>query len=113
MFISPENSIGSIVDMKTSHPLHFTGIKELSLNDDVTGSFADALNKGRVAGAAVDVLSSEPPASDNPLLSAQNIVISPHIAWASQASRQRLMDTAIENAAMFLKGTPQNVVNGV
>ena len=72
---------------------------------------AAALNAGRLAGAAVDVLSTEPPAADNPLLSADNCLVTPHQAWATQAARQRLMTTAVENVRAFLAGTPRNVVN--
>lgn len=73
---------------------------------------ADALNEGRLAGAAVDVLSTEPPPGDNPLLSAKNCLVTPHIAWATHAARARLMDVAVENVRAFLDGKPQNVVNG-
>ena len=72
---------------------------------------ADALNKGRLAGAAVDVLSREPPSADNPLLSAKNCIVTPHIAWASKEARTRLLDTAIANVQAFLDGHPVNVVN--
>ena len=71
----------------------------------------DELNNGKVAGAALDVVSSEPIASDNPLLNAKNCIITPHIAWAPKESRTRLMNTAIENFTAFLKGSPINVVN--
>lgn len=71
----------------------------------------DALNSGKVAGAAVDVVSTEPIKMDNPLLSAKNMIITPHIAWAPKESRQRLMDIAVENLQGFVNGTPQNVVN--
>lgn len=71
----------------------------------------DALRTGKLAGAAMDVVSTEPMASDNPLLTAPNCIITPHIAWASKESRQRLMDIAVENLRAFLAGTPQNVVN--
>jgi glycerate dehydrogenase len=57
------------------------------------------------------VLSSEPPPADNPLLTARNCCITPHIAWATRAARQRLLDTAVENIRAFLAGTPRNVVN--
>ena len=71
----------------------------------------DALNSGKVAGAAVDVVSTEPIQMDNPLLQAKNMIITPHIAWAPKESRQRLMDIAVENLRCFAGGEPQNVVN--
>jgi glycerate dehydrogenase len=71
----------------------------------------DALNSGKVAGAAVDVVSAEPIAASNPLLKAKNCIITPHIAWAPKESRTRLMDIAVENLAAFAAGTPVNVVN--
>lgn len=71
----------------------------------------DALNGGKLAGAALDVVSVEPIRADNPLLSAKNCVITPHIAWASKESRGRLMDIAVDNLRAFLGGEPQNVVN--
>ena len=74
-------------------------------------ALADALNDGRIASAAVDVLSTEPPKCDNPLLTAKNCIITPHIAWATRASRSRLMKTAVENVKAFLAGTPVNVVS--
>lgn len=75
-------------------------------------ALADALNSGRIAGAAMDVLSVEPPGADNPLLNAKNCLITPHIAWATRAARARLMKTAVENVRAFLEGKPQNVVGG-
>ncbi len=71
----------------------------------------EALNAGRIAGAAVDVVSREPIALDNPLLSAKNCLITPHIAWAGLAARRRLMATTAENVAAFLAGKPINVVS--
>ncbi|MGM9803045.1 MAG: D-2-hydroxyacid dehydrogenase [Muribaculaceae bacterium] len=71
---------------------------------------ADALNNGQIAAAAVDVLSTEPPAANNPLLSARNCQITPHIAWASQAARARLIDTLVSNLKGYISG---NVVNNV
>lgn len=72
---------------------------------------ADALHRGLIAGAAIDVVSSEPIAADNPLLTAPHCLITPHIAWAALAARQRLMRTTAENIAAFLAGAPVNVVN--
>lgn len=74
-------------------------------------ALADALNSGRIAGAAVDVLSTEPPKSDNPLLSAKNCYITPHIAWAGYETRQRLMGVLQENFKAFFDGKPINTVN--
>jgi len=73
---------------------------------------ADALNTGRIAGAGLDVLSTEPPKADNPLLGAKNCILTPHIAWATRAARERLMKTVVANVRAFLAGRPQNVVNG-
>lgn len=72
---------------------------------------AEALNYGKVGAAAVDVVSSEPIKGDNPLLSAKNCIITPHISWATKEARQRLFLSAIENLREFLRGNPVNVVN--
>ncbi|HEY8889916.1 MAG TPA: D-2-hydroxyacid dehydrogenase [Clostridium sp.] len=72
---------------------------------------AEALNSGKVGGAAVDVVSSEPINADNPLLQAKNCIITPHISWAPVESRQRLMDIAVDNLVKFLSAEPVNVVN--
>ena len=74
-------------------------------------ALADALNSGRIAAAAVDVLSTEPPAPDNPLLSARNCIITPHIAWAGYETRERLMSVLKENFEAYFNGSPINVVN--
>jgi glycerate dehydrogenase len=72
---------------------------------------ADALNAGRIAGAAVDVVSKEPIEADNPLLGARNLIITPHMAWGTLAARSRLMATTVDNIKAFKAGSPQNVVN--
>jgi glycerate dehydrogenase len=71
---------------------------------------ADALNNGRIAGAALDVLSVEPPAPQNPLLTAKNCIITPHIAWISKEARQRVMATTVANVEGFLNSKAVNVV---
>lgn len=73
---------------------------------------ADALVSGQLGGYGADVMCSEPPSADNPLFSAPNSFITPHIAWATLEARQRLMNTAVANVRMFIEGNPQNVVNG-
>jgi glycerate dehydrogenase len=74
-------------------------------------ALAKALNEGRIAGAGLDVLAIEPPTADNPLLSAKNCLITPHIAWATRAARSRLMEAVVENVRAFLTGSPRNVVS--
>lgn len=76
----------------------------------VENDLKDALNKGKVSGAAVDVVSEEPIRRENELLKAKNCIITPHIAWAPLESRSRLMNIAVENLASFLKGKAVNVV---
>jgi glycerate dehydrogenase len=76
----------------------------------VDRDLADALNSGRIAGAGLDVLPVEPPAANNPLLTARNCLITPHIAWATRQARSRLMDAAIRNLGAFMEGRPVNVV---
>ena len=71
----------------------------------------EALISGKVYGAAVDVATVEPIPADNPLLGLDNCIITPHIAWATGAARQRLMDTVVDNVRAFLNGNPVNVVN--
>jgi glycerate dehydrogenase len=77
----------------------------------VEHDLAEALNEGRLAGAAVDVVTQEPIRPDNPLLSARNCLITPHIAWATREARRRLLDATVANVAGFLAGRPTNVVN--
>jgi len=72
---------------------------------------ADALYSGKLSGAAVDVVSEEPMKAENPLLTAPNCIITPHMAWAPVESRQRLLDCVADNIHAFLCGSPKNVVN--
>lgn len=76
-------------------------------------ALAVALNSGQIAGAGLDVLEVEPPPREHPLYSAKNCRITPHIAWATQAARSRLLQTTVENLAAWQNGQLQNVVNGV
>ena len=73
-------------------------------------SLAAALNEGRIAGAAVDVLCVEPPKTENPLLSAKNCLVTPHISWATKEARAKLMGIAVDNLKAFLDGEPVNMV---
>ena len=92
--------------MKPSAILINTGRGPLINEQDL----ADALNEGRIAGAGLDVLSVEPSVADNPLLSAKNCFITPHIAWATKEARTRLMDIAINNLRSYQEG---NIINNV
>lgn len=74
-------------------------------------ALAAALNDGRIFGAGVDVLSTEPPKADNPLLSCKNCFITPHIAWAGYETRERLVGVVYDNLKSYLNGNPVNVVN--
>ena len=71
----------------------------------------DALESGKVAAAAVDVVSTEPIKADNVLLKAKNCIITPHISWATKEARERIMQTTADNVESVIKGAPQNVVN--
>lgn len=78
----------------------------------VEQDLADALNSGKVYAAGLDVVGTEPINPDNPLLTAKNCIITPHISWAPKESRQRIMDCAVENVKAYIAGAPVNVVNG-
>ena len=93
--------------MKSSAWLINAGRGPLVVDRDL----ADALNEGVIAGAGLDVLTVEPPREGNPLIGAKNCIITPHIAWATLASRKRLMSAVAENIRAFLAGQPANVVN--
>lgn len=97
----------SLKSMKSSAFLLNTSRGPIIVDEDL----ADALNNGVIAGAGIDVLSVEPPVIDNPLFSANNCIITPHIAWATKEARIRLMDTAVNNLSAFINGSPVNVVN--
>ncbi|MCC8138164.1 MAG: D-2-hydroxyacid dehydrogenase [Clostridiales bacterium] len=77
----------------------------------VEQDLADALNSGKVAAAALDVVSTEPICADNPLLTAKNCIITPHISWATKDARERIMNTTAANIKSYMDGTPENVVN--
>lgn len=77
----------------------------------VEKDLADALNCGKVGGAALDVVSTEPIRSDNPLLKAKNCIITPHMSWGAKEARQRIMDITVDNVVSFKDGNPKNVVN--
>ena len=91
-----------LAQMKPSAFLINTSRGPLVVEQDL----ADALRAGRIAGAGVDVLSTEPPAPGNPLLSAPRCLVTPHVAWATDAARKRLIDIAAENLCAYLAGKP-------
>lgn len=98
---------GLISKMKSTSVLINTGRGALINEDDL----AHALNNSQIAAACLDVLSTEPPSVENPLLKAKNCFITPHIAWATSEARQRLMNITVSNLKSFLTGRPENVVN--
>ncbi len=99
-------NIGALEKMKASALLINTSRGQLVNDPDL----AFALNNDVIAGAGLDVLSTEPPEIANPLLKAKNCIITPHIAWATTEARTRLLKTAAENLKSFMQGKPQNTV---
>jgi glycerate dehydrogenase len=97
---------GALALMKPSAFLINTSRGPLVVDQDL----ADALNAGRLAGAGLDVLSVEPPAETNPLLSARNCLVTPHIAWATREACARLMDAVAGNISAWISGNPRNVI---
>jgi len=93
--------------MKRSAFLINTSRGPLIIDEDL----ADALNAEQIAGAGLDVLSVEPPNGDNPLFTAKNCLITPHISWATREARSRLMSIAVDNLQAFLQGDAVNVVS--
>lgn len=97
----------SLQAMKRSAYLINTSRGPIVIDEDL----AEALNKGIIAGAGIDILSVEPPHKDNPLFGAKNCIITPHIAWATKEARARLMSTSVNNLTAYMSGHPVNVVN--
>lgn len=97
---------GLIQKMKPSAVLINTGRGGLICEADL----AEALNSNRIAGACLDVLSTEPPAPGNPLITAKNCFITPHFAWATFEARQRLLSITVDNLKCFIAGKPQNII---
>lgn len=97
----------SLKTMKSSAFLINTSRGPIIVDEDL----ADALNNGVIAGAGIDVLSVEPPPKNNPLFSAKNCIITPHISWATKEARSRLMDIAVHNLFAYIDGKPINIVN--
>lgn len=109
LFPSTEGIINkeNISKMKDGVMIINTSRGKLIVEEDLV----EALDRGKVSGAAVDVLAYEPANEDNPLVMCEKCIVTPHIAWAPKESRKRLMDIAVQNLKSFLEGNVQNAVN--
>ena len=109
--LTPENTgminSESIARMKDGVILINNARGQLIVEQDV----ADALNSGKIAGAGLDVVYTEPIRADNPLLKAKNCIITPHMAWGAKEARERIVETTLSNIRAFKEGKPQNLVN--
>ena len=103
----PQKLAEALAKMKSSAILINTARGPIVNQPDL----AEALNKGFIGGAGLDVVDVEPMTVDNPLLHAKNCVITPHIAWAALETRQRLLDQVVSNLRAYIEGVPVNVVN--
>lgn len=104
-----ENMINSSFIAKMKPTAFFINTARGQLVDEI--ALASALNSGKITGAGLDVLATEPPSADNPLLTAKNCYITPHIAWAGYETRARLLQIFESNIKAFIEGNPQNIVN--
>lgn len=106
-----KDNIGMInkeaISKMTKRPMIINNARGMLINEE---DLANALNLGQVSGAALDVVSKEPISKDNPLLTAKNCIITPHISWASHEARSRIMNTTYDNIKAFLGGTAKNKV---
>ncbi|MFC7526519.1 D-2-hydroxyacid dehydrogenase [Parapedobacter sp. GCM10030251] len=98
---------GTLAKMKKSAFLLNTSRGPIIVEEDL----ADALKRGQLAGAGLDVLSAEPPPSDHPLIGIENCLITPHISWATREARSRMMEKVVANWVAYLQGQPIHVVN--
>lgn len=98
---------GTLAKMKESAFLLNTSRGPIIVEEDL----ADALKRGQLAGAGLDVLSAEPPPSDHPLFGIENCLITPHISWATREARSRMMEKVVANWVAYLQGQPIHVVN--
>ena len=105
------NAVRVRCDMLGDTVFYGRGAGKLPTASAVVADVAEALREGRLGGFAADVLEHEPPAADDPLLSAPRSIITPHIAWMTDGARRNIVSITIENIRRFREGRPQNVVN--